>query len=304
MLKRVVNVLSVAIFAACAGVFLLFSVSGTGWKALAVPTGSMNPGMPPGSLAFVHRVPASSLRVGDIITYANPLKPGTTISHRIIKTFMINGRVPGFVTKGDANATADPAIAAGSIKGKVVWHVPHVGTWLMGSKTWTSIVLFVYLPALLIMFDELRRLSAYYRSRSKQPYKLLDYEHSDVPHMPAVVPSAVQRRPIVIAAGTLVAVFMVVGAGYAPAALALLGSNAVSLEPNHLEIAAVTPPPTPPATNTCSSHTNVQVHSSSSQTGTSGSATVTNNTTGGNATSGSVTNTSSTNVTVNTHSSC
>src|ERR1700760_2327099 len=152
LLERIPNSLSVIILVLCVATFALFGLGATGWKALAVPTGSMRPHITPGSVVFVHRVPISSLRVGDVITY-NTAKSGLTISHRIIKTYLIGGKIPGFVTKGDANKLPDAPIAGGAVVGKVMWHVPHLGSWMIGGKTWVSVALLVYLPALILMID-------------------------------------------------------------------------------------------------------------------------------------------------------
>ena len=72
--ERITTGLSVTILAVCCVALLMFGISMTGWKALSVPTGSMRPAIPPGSLVLVHRVSISSLKVGDVITYINPLK--------------------------------------------------------------------------------------------------------------------------------------------------------------------------------------------------------------------------------------
>lgn len=132
--KKIFTSLSVTILVVCCGALILFGIPSTGWKALAIPTGSMRPDMPPGTLVLVHSVPASDLKVGDVITYVNPFNPQTTLSHRIIKEHLLNGKVPVFITKGDANKVADVPITIGSVKGKVVWHMRNVGYILLDAK--------------------------------------------------------------------------------------------------------------------------------------------------------------------------
>ena len=80
------------------------------WKALGlvplvVTSGSMSPGMPTGSLAFVREVPDSSIRVGDVITFDAPGKRGR-VTHRVIERIQRNDRWY-FRTKGDANGSPD-----------------------------------------------------------------------------------------------------------------------------------------------------------------------------------------------------
>src|ERR1039458_10076152 len=105
--QRITTILSVNLLAVSCLALLFFGTSMSGWKALAVPTASMRPAIPPGSLVLVQRVPISTLKVGDVITYINPLNPKTTLSHRIVKEYLLDGKVLAFVTKGDANKTDD-----------------------------------------------------------------------------------------------------------------------------------------------------------------------------------------------------
>lgn len=164
IIERINTGISMVVLVASAVVFLLFGWSGTGWKALTVPTSSMHPAIPAGSLVFVHRVPVSSLKIGDVITHTDPLNPEITLSHRIVKEYYVdNGKVQMFVTKGDANTFTDSPIAANLIKGQVVGHVPYVGQWLLDTKKPFIILPFLYLCALLIIVEETKRLNDYYR---------------------------------------------------------------------------------------------------------------------------------------------
>jgi signal peptidase len=256
---------------------LLFNWGAFGLKALSVPTGSMRPGMPPGSLVLMHRVPLSSLKAGDIITYTNPLTMKSTITHRIIKIYKIDGKVPTFITKGDANLSPDPPVVGGLVKGQAVWYVPYVGEWLMWSKTWLGISLLVYVPALLIMVEETQRLADYYKSL--QPYRLPGFE-------PVKNASMVSKR---LAVGTASAIsFIVLGLFIWQPALALLKSNTVTLGPNKITLAPIK------SKTTCSSNTSINVSNSSSQTASSGNA----SSSGGSATSGNASNSNSSNTSI------
>jgi signal peptidase len=57
------------------------------------------------------RVPAASLRVGDVIVFERPDRPGTTVVHRI-HDIVDTPAGRAFVTKGDANNTVDPWVVA------------------------------------------------------------------------------------------------------------------------------------------------------------------------------------------------
>jgi signal peptidase I len=271
----------------CCGALLLFGLSFTGWKSLIVPTGSMRPTITPGSLVFVHRVPVSSLKVGDVITYINPLHPSSTLSHRVIRKYLIDGRVPGFVTKGDANKIADVPVAGGAVEGKVVWHVTNVGRWLLDIKRPIVILPVVYVAALLIMIEEVQRLSEYYRRLVL--YRLPGFARHDK------VPGFLARKARMGAA--LTAVFVLIGAVAGPSALALLRSNTVSLTDNRISAGTI-----PPGNNKCSGSTsnnnNINVNNSTTQTATSGNASSSGNTNGGSATSGSASNSNTTTVNI------
>ena len=95
---------------------------------LTVLTGSMAPGLPPGTLIVVQPVDVDDLAVGDVITYQIRSGDPAVITHRIIA---INASTTGgrtFETKGDNNSDADPdPVAAIQVQGKVWYSVPLVG---------------------------------------------------------------------------------------------------------------------------------------------------------------------------------
>jgi signal peptidase I len=275
--------ISVAVLVTCAGAFLLFGWSGSGWQALTVPTGSMRPGMPPGSLAFVHSVPISTLKIGDVITYTNPHNPKTTISHRIIKESRI-GSLPVFTTKGDANKFNDPEIVGGLVKGRVVFHLPEVGWWLLDLKKPIVILPIVYVASLLICIEETQRLSEYYKS--KIPYRLAGYSGS-YRQMP-------ERSLAKLYSGVgLFAVTLASFSYFGPTALAQLRSNTVSLAHNTISVAATSSPKQ--CSESTNNNTSITVTSTNTQSTTTGSV----SSAGGSASSGSASNNSSTTVNIN-----
>ena len=287
LFQRIVLGLGLTLFAVCCGAVLIAGRSAFGWQLLNVPTGSMRPAVQPGSLVLVHRIPTASLQVGDVITYANPLHANTTITHRIVKISRLGSGVAVYITKGDANARPDPVpVLSGLIQGKVLKQAPHFGSVLTWSKTWLAIGLFVYLPALILMIDEVRRLAMYFRSL--MPYRLWGYR-------PIVTTS---NHGLRYAAGAVVSLVVFVSVGlYGQSALALLQSNTVSLTNNQL--VALGPTTLPPGSSTnCTNNTNVTANSSSNQTATSGNASSSNTTTGGSVTSGSASNSNATGINI------
>lgn len=292
-IRRIFISLAIALFAVCCGAVLLFNWGASGYKALSVPTGSMRPNIPPGSVVLMHRVPYSTLRVGDVITYTNPLNAKTTVTHRIIK---IDNKsiVPIYTTKGDANPTADSSkVIAGQVQGRAVWHAPHIGTVLSWSKTWLGIAVLVYLPAAIIMWGSAKDMAD--QMRKFQLYELKLFRKTRRFHLP------IGRRTG--AATLLVTLFVLILGTIAGPVQALLRSNTVALSPNNLRVAPrVTPPPPPICTNTTNNNSTT-INNANNQTANTGNATNSNNTTGGNASSGNASNSNSTTITV-TNTNC
>ncbi|TAL21269.1 MAG: signal peptidase I [Frankiales bacterium] len=99
-----------------------------GGAALTVLTGSMTPEIAVGSVVLVRPVDPGTLRVGDVITYQT--KPGAAayITHRIVEIHEDTNPVT-LTTKGDANRGADvDPIPVTSVRGKVLFSVPYLGT--------------------------------------------------------------------------------------------------------------------------------------------------------------------------------
>jgi signal peptidase len=133
VLKRTVGpIAGLAVLAAIAYLALVLA----GYKPVVVYSGSMEPGLPVGTLAFVESVPAESVRVGDVITFGDPHQPGRLVTHRVVETAETDEGELAFRTKGDANLNRDPwAIALPDEAGRLAFDVPYVGYALWYAKT-------------------------------------------------------------------------------------------------------------------------------------------------------------------------
>jgi signal peptidase I len=106
-----------------------------GYRPAAVYSGSMAPKMPVGSLVFEKTVPASTVKVGDVITFNDPYVAGRLVTHRIIRIFKTDHGL-AYRTKGDANPARDPwTIALPGKVGKTSFSVPYVGYALVFART-------------------------------------------------------------------------------------------------------------------------------------------------------------------------
>lgn len=111
-----------------------------GYGAAVVLSGSMEPEFSKGDLIVVKE--ADSFKVDDIVVFQDT---GDLIVHRIIEK---DGDT--VVTKGDANDTADEPINVSVIKGKVLFHIPYVGTVVSFIKTPVGTICIIALAIALV----------------------------------------------------------------------------------------------------------------------------------------------------------
>jgi signal peptidase len=133
----------------------LVSVWLLGWQLQHVESGSMSPTYPVGSLLVTGQIDPTEIEVGMPIVFEDPRESGRLVTHRVV------GAAPGaelaFLTRGDANATNDPApVPARLVRGRVLWHVTVLGTVLDWLQWPRSFLLLVVLPGALLLLGEWR----------------------------------------------------------------------------------------------------------------------------------------------------
>lgn len=117
-----------------------------------VQSGSMEPAIKTGSLAVIK--PMSLYKVGDIVTFGKDTKKDIPTTHRIIADRVENGTMI-YSTKGDANEDKDTKeIKQNEIIGKTIFSVPYAGYIIDFAKQPLGFVIFIGLPALYIVYDE------------------------------------------------------------------------------------------------------------------------------------------------------
>ena len=97
-----------------------------GLSIILFSTGSMSPTIPAGAAAVVQRIPASEIKVGDVVTVER--KDALPVTHRVTSVQPSEG-VPGtyvITMKGDANLSADAAPYQVSEVLRVLYSVPGV----------------------------------------------------------------------------------------------------------------------------------------------------------------------------------
>ena len=99
------------------------------YQTVTMLTGSMRPGIPPGSVVVETSEPVGALRAGQVISFHTPQPGHPVVTHRVVEVLHRNDQVL-VRTRGDANSGVDPWIAA--VHGDRVWRVrtiiPHLGS--------------------------------------------------------------------------------------------------------------------------------------------------------------------------------
>jgi signal peptidase len=94
-----------------------------GAEVETVISGSMEPSIPTGSMLYVWPVPASELKVGDVISY-RLAEGAVTVTHRVVA---VDDTGACLTTKGDANQQTDAAVQQEQVIGRVVLVIPCLG---------------------------------------------------------------------------------------------------------------------------------------------------------------------------------
>jgi signal peptidase I len=98
------------------------------WQVLPVLSPSMRPAFDAGAAVLAVRVPAGSVRAGDVIVYRAPIQDRRLVVHRVVRVVRAGER-PVVQTGGDANDAPDPWLAR--LPDGAVWkvgaEVPHLG---------------------------------------------------------------------------------------------------------------------------------------------------------------------------------
>lgn len=137
---------------------LLFAA---GYRPVVVYSGSMEPEVGVGALAFVERVPSERIGTGDVITFTDPYNPGRLVTHRVVETLERPEGGLAYRTKGDANASRDPwTIALPGDAGRLAFDVPYAGYALWYAKTRearTAVILLVSALVLVLLLRAIWR---------------------------------------------------------------------------------------------------------------------------------------------------
>jgi signal peptidase len=129
-----------------------------GGRAMTVMSGSMSPAIETGDVVVSRSVSPLDLRLGDVVTFRDPHDSKRLITHRV-RGIQISGGEARFVTKGDANNSAENWVVPSDGRvGLVAFRLPKLGylfSWLGNPLARMALIV---VPALLLGGYELRRI--------------------------------------------------------------------------------------------------------------------------------------------------
>jgi signal peptidase len=127
-------------------------------KSLTVMSGSMEPAIGTGDVVVARETSPMDVRVGDIVTFRDPFNHQRLITHRV-REMHVEGTDVVFVTRGDANTGEENwAVPLDGTVGRVAYHVPKLGYFMVWFHSRFGILLLIVLPTLLLGASELWRL--------------------------------------------------------------------------------------------------------------------------------------------------
>lgn len=123
-------------------------------RTFVVVSGSMEPTIKTGSIAFTKEIDSKLLTKGDIVAFTSPNNPKDTILHRVNN--IVSTEPLLFETRGDNNNASDNwSVMASGIKGKLMFSIPYLGhAGALVKKPW-GFVMMIGIPALLFVISQL-----------------------------------------------------------------------------------------------------------------------------------------------------
>lgn len=121
-----------------------------GMQVYGVLTGSMEPEYSAGGVVYVQKCDTATLQSGDVITFTLGSDTGGVMTHRIIGVDEVSG---GFLTRGDANNTADVgSVDPSRVVGKVVFYLPYMAYFasLLNSSKGLVYVAVIFIVAVIL----------------------------------------------------------------------------------------------------------------------------------------------------------
>ncbi len=124
-----------------------------GWRTEVVISGSMEPAIQTGSVVIVRPIVPDTIRKGDIIMFSS-LDMRSLTTHRVVD--VESEQQLRFITRGDANNNPDiNPVVPSQIVGIVAFTIPYLGLLTQFIKTPFGFILFLLIPAVILIGREL-----------------------------------------------------------------------------------------------------------------------------------------------------
>ncbi len=154
----------------------MFPIKGN-YQIKIVKSGSMEPAIQTGAIVVIK--PSKIYKEDDVVTFGKDTKKEIPTTHRIVSSRVESG-VMIFTTKGDANEDNDTReIRQSEILGKVLFDMPYLGYLLDFAKKPAGFVIFIVIPALIVMYDEAVKLIAEFRRMKKEKLQKQENEQKN-----------------------------------------------------------------------------------------------------------------------------
>lgn len=148
------TILGILIVIGILAVLSLLPIPGN-YKIFTVQSGSMEPAIHTGSLIFSK--PLADYNVGDVVTRKTD-DPKMTVTHRVVSKEEVDGKTV-FATQGDANNAPDgEKFSKELIVGKTFLTIPYLGYLVGFAKTQLGLLIFVVIPATIIIYEEITKI--------------------------------------------------------------------------------------------------------------------------------------------------
>lgn len=162
-----------------------------GSKTYVVKSGSMEPIIHTGSIVVSKN--SDNYQKNDVITF-KVIGSKDTVTHRIVEIVNQNGQQM-YRTKGDANKSADPELVSKqNVVGKLVFSIPLVGYLMAFVKTMPGLVIFVFIPAVIIISEEIANIKT--EAHLLKQKRLVKKEKAKEPPKPDNLASVTQQTTV------------------------------------------------------------------------------------------------------------
>lgn len=153
------------------------------FSSYSVVSGSMEPNIHKGSIAFVKPVQSDSLKEGKVIAFTHPNNSKITVLHRI-QHIGKEDNIKTFQTKGDANNSVDNwNINSNQIIGKYIFSIPYIGYITNYVHEPLGFFILIGIPALILLLLQIKSIKAGIEEEVNKRVRAQKINNSSIPKL-------------------------------------------------------------------------------------------------------------------------